>query len=267
MQFDVIVVGGESLAGCRPPPTFRKRDSRSPSSRPGRRCGNFCPTHETWPGTLDSPHASINFSGNSQLVDLGLVADYGYRIGTTPVVLRDGAPDGTNCLICYDPNLTAASFARHSAADGETIFGIQSGVLEKMVEMNELAFYSPHPDTGKFEEILKVYSYVLGRSVEDLSSMTAYKLLELTFESDKARQTILPGGAAPPRCAPSPAVKVLSPWRWASSTPAPLAQVVTRPWSTRSAAASGPRRHDPDQLPGRSDRGARRTGHRCRAVA
>ena len=60
-----------------------------------------------------------------------------------------------------------------------------------MVEMNELAFYSPHPDTGKFEEILKMCSYVLGRSVEDLSSMTAYELLELTFESDKARQTIL----------------------------------------------------------------------------
>ena len=30
-----------------------------------------------------------------------------------------------------------------------------------------------------------------GRSVEDLSSMTAYELLELTFESDKARQTII----------------------------------------------------------------------------
>jgi phytoene dehydrogenase-like protein len=94
-------------------------------------------------------------------------------------------------LICYDPNLTAASFARHSAADGETIFGIQNRVLEKMVEMNELAFYSPHPDTGKFEEVLKLCSYVLGRSIDDLSSMTAYELLELTFESDKARQTIL----------------------------------------------------------------------------
>lgn len=192
MQFDVIVVGGGISGGLPAAAYLQKAGLEVAVVEAGPECGNFCPTHETWPGTLDSPHASVNFSGNSPaLVDLGLVADYGYRIGTTPVVLGTAHPDGTNCLICYDPNLTAASFARHSAADGETIFGIQSRVLEKMVEMNELAFYSPHPDTGKFEEILKMCSYVLGRSVEDLSSMTAYELLELTFESDKARQTIL----------------------------------------------------------------------------
>jgi len=60
-----------------------------------------------------------------------------------------------------------------------------------MVEMNELAFYSPHPDVGKFEEILKICSYVMGRSIEDMSSMTAYELIELTLESDKARQTLI----------------------------------------------------------------------------
>jgi phytoene dehydrogenase-like protein len=64
-------------------------------------------------------------------------------------------------------------------------------VLEKMVEMNELAFYSPHPDVGKFEQILKLCGYVMGRSVEDMSSMTAYELIELTFESDKTRQTLI----------------------------------------------------------------------------
>ena len=94
-------------------------------------------------------------------------------------------------MICYDPEQTARSFARHSEADGETVLGIQNRVLERMVEMNELAFFSPHPDVGKFEEILKVCSYVLGRSIDELSSMTAYELLELTFESDKARQSVL----------------------------------------------------------------------------
>lgn len=190
--FDVIVVGG-GISGGLPAAAYLQKaglDVAVVESRP--EVGNFCPTHETWPETLDSPHASINFSGNSPaLVDLGLVSDYGYRIGTTPVVLGTAHPDGTNCLICYDPNLTAASFARHSQADGETIFGIQNRVLEKMVEMNELAFFSPHPDTAKFEQILRVCSYVLGRSIDDLSSMTAYELLELTFESDKARQTVL----------------------------------------------------------------------------
>lgn len=191
-KYDVIVVGG-GISGGLPAATYLQKaglDVAVIEARP--ELGNFCPTHETWPETLDSPHASINFSGNSPaIVDLELESRYGYRIGTTPVVLGTAHPDGTNCLICYDPNLTAASFARHSAADGETIFGIQNRVLEKMIEMNELAFFSPHPDAAKFEEILRTCSYVLGRSVEDLSSMTAYELLELTFESDKARQTIL----------------------------------------------------------------------------
>src|SRR5215213_5840209 len=45
--------------------------------------------------------------------------------------------------------------------------------------------------SGKFEQILKLCGYVMGRSVEDMSSMTAYELLELTFESDKPRQTVI----------------------------------------------------------------------------
>jgi len=190
--FDVIVVGG-GVSGGLPAATYLQKaglDVAIIEARP--ELGNFCPTHETWPETLDSPHASINFSGNSPaIVDLELESRYGYRIKTTPVVLGTAHADGTNCLICYDPARTAESFGRHSQADGETVFGIQNRVLEKMVEMNELAFYSPHPDTAKFEEILKICGYVLGRSVEDLSSMTAYELLELTFESDKARQTII----------------------------------------------------------------------------
>jgi phytoene dehydrogenase-like protein len=190
--FDVIVVGG-GVSGGLPAATYLQKaglDVAVIEARP--ELGNFCPTHETWPETLDSPHASINFSGNSPaIVDLELESRYGYRIRTTPVVLGTTHTDGTNCLICYDPAKTAESFGRHAAADGETIFGIQNRVLEKMVEMNELAFYSPHPDVGKFEEILKLCGYVMGRSVDEMSSMTAYELIELTFASDRARQTMI----------------------------------------------------------------------------
>ena len=190
--FDVVVVGG-GVSGGLPAATYLQKAGLKVcivEARP--ELGNFCPTHETWPETLDSPHASINFSGNSPAIeDLELESKYGYRIRTTPVLLGTAHRDGTNCLVCYDPNLTAQSFARHSQADGETILGIQNRVLEKMVEMNELAFFSPHPDVGKFEEILKICSYVMGRSIEDMSSMTAYELIELTLESDKARQTLI----------------------------------------------------------------------------
>jgi phytoene dehydrogenase-like protein len=190
--YDVIIVGG-GVSGGLPAATYLQKaglDVAVIEARP--ELGNFCPTHETWPETLDSPHASINFSGNSPAIsDLELESRYGYRLRTTPVVLGTTHTDGTNCLICYDPATTAESFGRHAAADGDTIFGIQNRVLEKMVEMNELAFFSPHPDVGKFEEILKLCGYVMGRSVEEMSSMTAYELIELTFASDKARQTMI----------------------------------------------------------------------------
>jgi len=190
--YDVIVVGG-GVSGGLPAATYLQKCGLQVAVIEARsELGNFCPTHETWPETLDSPHASINFSGNSPaIVDLDLVSKYGYQLRTTPVVLGTAHTDGTNCLICYDPAQTAQSFGRHSAADGETIFGIQNRVLEKMVEMNELAFFSPHPDVGKFEEILKLCGYVMGRSVDEMSSMTAYELIELTFESDRARQTLI----------------------------------------------------------------------------
>src|SRR5919197_1497942 len=190
--FDVIVVGG-GVSGGLPAATYLQKaglDVAVIEARP--ELGNFCPTHETWPETLDSPHASINFSGNSPAIqDLELESRYGYRIRTSPVVLGTTHRDGTNCLICYDPEQTARSFGRHSASDGETVFEIQNRVLETMGEMNELAFYSPHPYVGKFEEILKICGYVMGRSIDEMSSMTAYELIELTFESDKARQTLI----------------------------------------------------------------------------
>ena len=190
--FDVIIVGG-GISGGIPAATYlQKAGQRVLIVEGGPELGNFCPTHETWPEVLDSPHAAINFSGNSPAIeDLELESRYGYRIRTSPVVLGTAHRDGTNCLICYDPNLTAQSFGRHSQADGETIFGIQNRVLEKMIEMNELAFYSPHPDVGKFEEILKICAYTMGRTIDEMSSMTAYELIELTFESDKARQTLI----------------------------------------------------------------------------
>src|ERR687887_145057 len=160
--YDVVVVGGGISGGLPAAAYLQKAGLKVALVEARPELGNFCPTHETWPETLDSPHASINFSGNSPSIeDLELESKYGYRIRTTPVVLGTTHADGTNCLICYDPEQTARSFARHFEGDGDTVFKIQSRVLEKMVEMNELAFYSPHPDVGKFEEIMKICAYVM----------------------------------------------------------------------------------------------------------
>lgn len=190
-HFDVIVVGGGISGGLPAAAYLQKAGLKVAIVEARPELGNFCPTHETWPETLDSPHASINFSGNSPAIEDLELEHYGYRLRTTPVVLGTTHRDGTNCLICYDPELTAKNFARHSPRDGEAVFAIQNRVLEKMVEMNELAFFSPHPDPDKLETILHLCAYVMGRTVDEMSSMTAPELIERTFEADRVRQTFL----------------------------------------------------------------------------
>lgn len=190
-QYDVIIVGG-GISGGLPAAAYLQKSGLSVcvvEQRPT--LGNFCPTHETWPEILDSPHAAINFSGNSPAMEDLALEEYGYRLKTSPVVLGTSHKDGTNGLLCYDPAATAANFAKHSQHDGEVIFSLQNRVLDRMVEMNELAFYSPHPDPARFEQILKICADIAGLSLEEMSSMTGLELIEETFESDRVRQTIL----------------------------------------------------------------------------
>ena len=142
-RYDVVVVGGGISGGLPAAAYLQKAGLNVAVVEAKPELGNFCPTHETWPETLDSPHASINFSGSSPAIeDLGL-EQYGYRLKASPVVLGTTHKDGTNCLICYDPELTARNFAKHSQHDGEKVFALQNRVLEKIVEMNELAFFQP----------------------------------------------------------------------------------------------------------------------------
>lgn len=190
-RYDVVVVGGGISGGLPAAAYLQKAGLNVAVVEAKPELGNFCPTHETWPETLDSPHASINFSGSSPAIeDLGL-EQYGYRLKASPVVLGTTHKDGTNCLICYDPELTARNFARHSQHDGEKIFALQNRVLEKIVEMNELAFFSPHPDPAKFEQILRLCGYVADVPLDEMESMTGPELVERLFESDRVRQTIL----------------------------------------------------------------------------
>ena len=83
--FDVIVVGG-GISGGLPAATYLQKaglDVAVIEARP--ELGNFCPTHETWPETLDSPHASINFSGNSPAIE-DLELESGTATGSAPAL-------------------------------------------------------------------------------------------------------------------------------------------------------------------------------------
>ena len=189
--YDVIVIGAGISGGLPSAAYLQKAGLKVLLLEANAEAGVFCPTHETWPETLDSPHAAVNFCGNSPVIEDLDLEGYGFRFRTSPIALATTHRDGSNCLLCHEAELTARNFALHSAHDAEVIFDIQSRVEEKMVELNELAFFSPHPDPAKFERVLELCAYTMGYSLEEMSTMTGPELIELTFESDRVRQTLV----------------------------------------------------------------------------
>lgn len=189
--FDVIVIGA-GIAGGLPCAAYLQRaglDVLVLEANP--EVAAFCATHETWPETLDSPHAAINFCGTSPVIEDLELERHGFAFRASPVALATSHTDGTNCLLCYDHELTWQNFAKHSRRDADRIVEIMRRVDETLEEMNRLAFFSPHPDGDKYERVLELCSYAFGWSLDDLWTMTGPELIERTFESDRVRQTIV----------------------------------------------------------------------------
>ncbi len=191
LAFDVIVVGGGLSGGLPAAAYLQKAGLQVLIVEANAELGSFCCTHETWPQTLDSPHVGVSFAGNSPVIaDLELER-YGFRFAASPVILATTYRDGTNCLICQDPERTAENFARHSGRDGQRMLEIQSRVDETMVEFNELSSFSPHPDPGKLPRVFELCAYAMDFPVEQMMEMTGPELCERTFESDACRQILM----------------------------------------------------------------------------
>jgi phytoene dehydrogenase-like protein len=191
LAVDVIVVGGGLSGGLPAAAYLQKAGLQVLIVEANTELGSFCCTHETWPQTLDSPHVGVSFAGNSPVIaDLELER-YGFRFAASPVVLATTYRDGTNCLICQDPERTAENFARHSGRDGQRMLEIQSRVHETMVEFNELSSFSPHPDPGKLPRVFELCSYAMDFPAGQMMEMTGPELCERTFESDACRQILM----------------------------------------------------------------------------
>jgi phytoene dehydrogenase-like protein len=191
VEFDVIVIGA-GLSGGLPAAAYLQKAGLSVLVvEANAEAGTFCCTHETWPQTLDSPHVGVSFAGNSPVIDDLELERYGFRFAASPVILATTYLDGTNCLICQDPERTGANFAQHSPRDGQRMLEIQSRVDETMVEFNELSSFSPHPDPGKLRRVFELCAYAVDFPVEQMSEMTGPELCERTFESDACRQILM----------------------------------------------------------------------------
>jgi phytoene dehydrogenase-like protein len=189
--YDVIVVGG-GLSGGLPAAAYLQKSGLDVLViEANSELASFCCSHETWAGTLDSPHVGVSFAGNSPVIEDLALEEYGFRFRASPVILAVTLPDGSNCLICQEPARTAENFAKHSARDGRRMLGVQERVHETMVEFNELCSFSPHPDPSKLERIFEICAYAMDFSVDEMSQMTGPELCERTFESDACRQTLM----------------------------------------------------------------------------
>jgi phytoene dehydrogenase-like protein len=189
--YDVIVVGG-GLSGGLPAATYLQKSGLEVLIvEANSELGTFCCTHETWAGALDSPHVGVSFAGNSPVIEDLQLEQYGFRFRASPVILATTFRDGTNCLICQEPERTAENFAKHSERDGERMLGIQSRVHETMVEFNELCSFTPHPDPSKLERIFEICAYAMDFPVDEMREMTGPELCERTFESDACRQILM----------------------------------------------------------------------------
>jgi phytoene dehydrogenase-like protein len=190
-MYDVIVIGGGLSGGLPAAAYLQKAGLNVLLLEANAELGTFCCTHETWPQTLDSPHVGVSFAGNSPVIaDLEL-EKYGFNFKVSPVVLATTYRDGTNALICQEPERTRDNFAQHSASDGQRMLEIQSRVHETMVEYNQLSSFSPHPEPSKLQRIYEICAYAMGYSVDEMVDMTGPELCERTFRTDGCRQMLM----------------------------------------------------------------------------
>ncbi|PQZ95075.1 hypothetical protein CQ018_07040 [Arthrobacter sp. MYb227] len=190
-MYDILVIGGGLSGGLPAAAYLQKAGLKVLLLEANSELGTFCCTHETWPQVLDSPHVGVSFAGNSPVIaDLEL-EKYGFDFKVSPVILGTTYRDGTNALICQEPERTRENFAKHSERDGDRMFGIQTRIHETMVEYNSLSSFSPHPDPSKLDRIYELCAYAMGYSVDEMMNMTGPELCERTFETDACRQILM----------------------------------------------------------------------------
>ena len=196
MNFDVVVVGGGLSGGLPTAAYLQKAGLKVVILERRHELATFAPTTEPWPNTIMSPHASINWSGASPVIEDLELEQYGYSIVFGPTAYGTTHRDGTNVLVYHDPSQTGRAIGRFSKKDAEVVEKLQRDLLDNAVDIAETLFYSA-PETHPSEAI--EYAMGLGKLVgippDDFSKLTAAQLVEELFEEDHVRRTMFMGAA------------------------------------------------------------------------
>ncbi len=187
-QFDVIVVGaGINGLACGAYLARAGLDVAVVERR--NECGPFAMTEDIFgAGVPVDTHAGVCFLPMSPVwgdLELG-------RFGLDLILPE--IPAGTlwkdrNLLYSYNPVKNAEAVGRFNKKDGETFLNLTTRFLPHMVEVAQRAIFSPPSEEG--EDYLFSLGELVGFSAADLRTMNGVELLELLYDDDHVRMSLL----------------------------------------------------------------------------
>ena len=192
-EFDVVIVGAGInglAAGC-----YLQRAGLDVVVVERRNeCGPFAMSEDIFrAGVPVDTHAGVCFLTMSPVWgDLDLDR-FGLDLIIPDIPAGTVWKDGRNLLYSYDPRKTHAAFAQHSARDADTFARLVGTVAPRAAEILERAVFAAPSDAGL--DYLWSLGELVGFSARDFRSMNAFEMVDLLYENEHVKMSLL-GGAA-----------------------------------------------------------------------
>ncbi len=187
--FDVIVVGaGINGLACGAYLAKAGLDVAVVEAR--NECGPFALTEEIFGGGVPiDTHAGVCFVTMSPALGELELDRFGLDLILPRVPTGTVSKDGTNVLYYTDLDRTCAEIARFSERDAKAYWRLRESVMKNAVEMLERGVFSAPSAEGL--EYLWSLGKLVGFSPEDFRTMNGFELLDLLFENEKVKCSLL----------------------------------------------------------------------------
>ena len=187
--FDVIVVGaGINGLACGAYLARAGLDVAVVEAR--NECGPFALTEDLFgAGVPVDTHAGVCFVTMSPALGELELDRFGLDLIFPRVPTGTISKDGTNLLYYPDLDKTCAEVARYSEPDARAYRQLREKVMGNAVEMLERGVFSAPSEEGL--EYLFGLGELLGFSADDFRTMNGFELLDLLFEDEKVKCSLL----------------------------------------------------------------------------
>ncbi|MBC8292697.1 MAG: NAD(P)/FAD-dependent oxidoreductase [Proteobacteria bacterium] len=192
-EFDVVVVGA-GINGLAAACYLQRAGLAVAVVERRNECGPFALTEDIFgAGVPVDTHAGVCFLTMSPVwADLDLDS-FGLDLVIPEIPAGTIWKDGSNLLYSYDPAKTHAAFSRHSEKDADTFSRLVAAVQSNSVEILERVVFSQPSDEGL--DYIWSLGELVGFSPADFKSMNAFEMVDLLYENERVKMSLL-GGAA-----------------------------------------------------------------------